>query len=154
MIAVSACLLGEDCKYNGGNNYNKELDKLLKDEDIILICPETFGELKSPRPPAEIQGGDGNDVLNAGARVVDKEGRDVTDNFIKGANKALDLISKNNCKLAILKARSPSCGTRRIYNGNFNGNKKVGVGVATALLKEEGIEVLNEEELDEIKKKV
>jgi len=150
MIAISSCLLGEDCKYNGNNNYNIRLAELIEDKEIISICPELLGGLSIPRPPAEIQGGEGKDVLEGTARVVDKEGNDITDNFIEGAKRSLALIKKRGCTLAILKARSPSCGSRLIYDGDFIGAKRVGAGVTTALLQKEGIEVFNEEEIDRI----
>ncbi|OCL25497.1 hypothetical protein U472_14230 [Orenia metallireducens] len=150
MIVVSSCLLGEDCRYNGNNNYDRRITELLEDKEIISICPEVFGGLSTPRPPAEIQGGDGEDVLEGIARVIDKEGNDITKNFIEGARESLSLIKEYGCTLAILKAKSPSCGSKIIYDGSFTGNKRVGAGVTTALLKKEGIEVFNEEEIDRI----
>ncbi|PRX35571.1 uncharacterized protein YbbK (DUF523 family) [Orenia metallireducens] len=150
MIAVSSCLLGEDCRYSGNNNYDRRITELLEDEEVISICPEVLGGLSTPRPPAEIQGGDGKGVLEGIARVIDKEGNDVTVSFIEGARESLALIKEHGCSLAILKAKSPSCGSRVIYDGSFSGNKKAGVGVTTALLQKEGIEVFNEEEIDRI----
>jgi len=150
MIAVSSCLLGEDCRYSGNNNYDRRITELLEDGEVISICPEVLGGLSTPRPPAEIQGGDGKGVLEGIARVIDKEGNDVTVSFIEGARESLALIKEHGCSLAILKAKSPSCGSRVIYDGSFSGNKKAGVGVTTALLQKEGIEVFNEEEIDRI----
>ncbi|GAB6099335.1 DUF523 domain-containing protein [Halanaerocella petrolearia] len=152
MILVSACLLGQNCKYNGGHNNNPKLKKLLAKEEIIPVCPERDGGLSIPRPSAEIKGGTGVDVLAGEAKVVDKFGKDVTGEFIKGAKNALQLARENNCQLAILKARSPSCGSARIYNGSFTEEKQEGQGVTTALLAREGIKVINEEELDKIEK--
>ncbi len=152
MILVSACLLGEDCKYSGGNNYNHHVKKYLSGKEVIRVCPEVLGQLETPRAPAEIQGGDGYDVLAQDATVIDREGRDVTTNFITGAKKTLSFIESDKCKLAILKSRSPSCGSQEIYDGSFSGKKKKGVGVATALLEEAGIKVINEEEIDELMK--
>lgn len=151
MILVSACLLGANCKYNGENNLNYKLKELLEGEKIITVCPERFAGLSIPRPPSEIQGGDGRDVLEGRAKVRDKFEKDITEEFIKGAQKSLDLAEHKGCNLAILKARSPSCGSKQIYDGSFSGDKKEGVGVTTALLESKGIRVLNEEDIDEIR---
>ncbi|GAB6138701.1 2-thiouracil desulfurase family protein [Halanaerobaculum tunisiense] len=148
MILVSACLLGEDCKYDGGHNYHPQLQELLVDKDIISVCPERKSGLPTPRPPAEIQGGTGVDVLAGRAKVVTKAGKDVTTEFITGAKYTLELAQENDCQLAILKARSPSCGSNSIYDGSFTGQHQPGRGVTTALLVQEGIRVINEEEID------
>ncbi|WP_018248023.1 DUF523 domain-containing protein [Orenia marismortui] len=150
MIAVSACLLGENCKYNGQNNYNRRLIELLEGKEIITICPEELGGLSTPRLAAEIIDGDGKDVLLGEAKVINKNNEDITANFVKGANKSINLLRKKNCSFAILKARSPSCGSKQIYDGSFSAKKKAGIGVTAALLEKEGIRVYNEEELDEV----
>ena len=150
MILVSGCLLGENCKYNGGNNYEPEVAERFKSGEVVSVCPESFGELPIPRPPAEIKGGDGADVWTGQAKVVTEVGKEVTAQFIKGAQKTLELAQKHNCKLAVLKARSPSCGSQQIYDGSFSGQIKPGTGVTTALLVEQGIRVINEEETAEI----
>ncbi|AGB40362.1 hypothetical protein Halha_0360 [Halobacteroides halobius DSM 5150] len=150
MILVSACLLGQNCKYNGGNNNNPKLQKLFKQEEIIPVCPEKLGGLAIPRPPAEIKGGRGEDVLRGQAKVVNKLGADITQEFIKGAQKTLKIAKQNDCKLAILKARSPSCGSQKIYDGSFVGEKKKGQGITAALLAQEGIKIINEEELNKL----
>ena len=149
MILISACLLGRNVKYSGGNNLCQWLAKYYNTNDFIAICPECFGVLPIPRPPAEIQGGSGEDVLNGSAKVTDKDGKDVTQNFISGAQKALALAKKHNANYAILKARSPSCGCGTIYDGSFSGGKCNGNGVAAALLMQNGIKVYTEETITE-----
>ncbi|WIF94278.1 DUF523 domain-containing protein [Caminicella sporogenes] len=145
MILVSACLLGIDCKYNGKNNYNKDLKKFLKDKKYIIVCPEQLGGLPTPRKPSEIIAGDGYDVLDGKKKVLNLKGDDVTDYFIKGAYESLKIAKLYGIKKAILKARSPSCASFKIYDGSFSGKLREGVGVTTALLKKNGIKVLNEE---------
>ena len=149
MILISACLLGRNVKYSGGNNLCPWLAKYYNTADFIAICPECFGVLPIPRPPAEIQGGSGEDVLNGNAKVTDKDGKDVTQNFINGAQKALAYAKKHNANYAILKARSPSCGCGMIYDGTFSGGKKAGNGVTAALFLQNGIKVYTEETITE-----
>ena len=149
MILISACLLGRNVKYSGGNNLCPWLAKYYNTDDFIAICPECFGVLPIPRPPAEIQGGSGEDVLNGTATVADKDGKDVTQNFINGAQKALAYAKKHNANCAILKARSPSCGCGMIYDGTFSGGKKAGNGVTAALFLQHGIKVYTEESITE-----
>lgn len=144
MIAVSACLCGVNCKYNGGNNLSSELLKRYSSDEIILVCPEEFGGLPTPRIPCEIIGGTGRDVLEGRAKVIDKSGEDVTANFINGAIKTLQIIEKNNITTAILKAKSPSCGCGEIYDGTFKGKIVGGNGITAELLISSGIKVLNE----------
>jgi uncharacterized protein YbbK (DUF523 family) len=139
-------LLGINCKYNGENNENKELINYLKDKEFVPVCPEQLGGLSTPRIPAEIVGGDGVDVLNKKAKVINKNGEDVTEEFLKGAYETLKIVKMFNCKEAILKLRSPSCGTNQVYNGTFTGELKDGLGVTAALFKKEGINLKSEEE--------
>ncbi|SHH24451.1 DUF523 domain-containing protein [Tepidibacter thalassicus] len=146
MILVSACLLGVNCKYNGKNNENEKLIDYLRDKNIIPICPEQLGGLSTPRIPAEIVGGDGADVLNEKAKVINKNGEDVTDEFLKGAYEALKIAKMFNCTEAILKLKSPSCGIKQIYNGTFTGKLRDGLGVTAALFKKNGIKLKSEEE--------
>jgi uncharacterized protein YbbK (DUF523 family) len=144
MIIISACLAGINCKYDGGNNLNKKILELVKKGKAIPLCPEQLGGLTTPREPAECNG-DGSMVLNGKAKVITRSGRDVTDNFIKGAKEVLRLAKKLKVKKAILKARSPSCGADKIYDGSFSGRLIDGNGVLAALLKKNGIKVYNEE---------
>ncbi|MCC5909320.1 MAG: DUF523 domain-containing protein [Clostridiaceae bacterium] len=145
MILVSACLMGVDCKYNGKNNKSLEILELMKHKQVIPVCPEQLGGLTTPRLAAEIQGGEGKDVLSKKAKVLRKDGADISEAFIKGAEETLKIAESMGAKSAVLKARSPSCGTGEIYDGTFKGKIAKGDGVTTALLKMKGIQVLTEE---------
>ena len=131
-ILVSACLLGVNCKYSGGNNYSEEVMEYLKDYEIIPICPEQLGGLPTPRPASEI----------IGDKVINNEGTDVTSNYQKGAEEALKIAKLLGIKKALLKAKSPSCGNGKIYDGTFSGTLIDGDGITTKLLKENNIEVI------------
>lgn len=109
---------------------------------IGLACPECMGGLSAPRPPAQIQGGDGYDVLDGKARVVDQEGNDVTEQFIKGAQRFVDFVKRSGAQQVFLRSRSPSCGVHQIYDGTFTGQKRQGCGVTTALLTRNGIRAI------------
>lgn len=127
-IAVSACLLGINCKYNGENNRNEKILEYIENMDYIAICPETYGGLSTPRLPSEIEiGKSGVDFIKdrENFHVYSKEGIDVTEEFVKGAEKALEKLKKNNIKKAIMKESSPSCGVNKIYTGKFDGSKKM-----------------------------
>ncbi len=139
MVLVSKCLLGENCKYNGGNNYNKKIVEYLEDKEYISICPECLGGLPVPRDPSEINPSNG--------KVFSSEGKDVTENFIIGAEKALEIAKKNNAKLAILKQSSPSCGFGTVYDGSFSGNKISGMGKTAQLLFENGVKIITEKDI-------
>ncbi|GAB4258279.1 2-thiouracil desulfurase family protein [Thermincola ferriacetica] len=147
MIIVSACLAGIKCKYSGGHYLVESIYKLVQDGRAVPVCPEELGGLPTPRNPAEIIGGAGADVLSGKARVVDCAGQDVTEEFIIGARKVLELARRVGAVRAILKERSPSCGCSMIYDGSFQQKKRPGAGVTTALLRLNGIEVRSEEEL-------
>ena len=146
MYLISACLCGVNCKYNGLNNYNEICEKLLASGKAILVCPEQLGGLPTPRIPSEIIG-NSLDILDEKGEVFNKEGADVTAQFIKGAKETLDIAKKLNIKIAILKDGSPSCGVNYIYDGNFSGTKIKGMGVTAQLLKESLIDVISEDEL-------
>ena len=139
-LLISACLLGRNCKYNGGNNLHPLVERLGEKYDLVPICPETWGGLTSPRPPAE----------RIGDRILDREGRDVTDAFQRGAQRALETARKNGCRRAVLKERSPSCGAGRIYDGTFTGTTVPGDGVAAALLRAEGLVLYGESEIERL----
>lgn len=141
MIFVSACLVGINCKYNGGNNYNEKIFEMVKDGKAIPICPEQLGGLATPRTPSEIK------IINGIRHVINKEGEDVTQNFENGAKEVLELAKKLNIKHAILQPRSPSCGVGKIYSGNFNGQLIDGNGILAELLIENGIEVLTPDDV-------
>ena len=137
MIFVSACLLGENCKYSGGNNRNETVISFLNDKEYLAVCPERAGGLPAPRPPAEIRDG----------RVIDKEGKDVTAEFLLGAEKTLALAKKHRPELCILKANSPSCGCGEIYDGTFSGRKISGNGKTVELLLKNGFSVITEKQI-------
>ena len=132
-ILVSACLLGVNCKYDGGNNYAKEIDEFLKDYEVIPICPEIMGGLPTPRIPSE----------KLKDKVITKDGADVTEQFVKGANECLFLAEKYDVKKALLKAKSPSCGSGKIYDGTFSHTIVDGDGITTELLRKHGIEIIS-----------
>jgi uncharacterized protein YbbK (DUF523 family) len=113
----------------------------------VLVCPEVDGGLGTPRPPAEIVGGDGADVLAGRARVVTSGGADVTGAYVAGARRALAVAQESGARAAILKSRSPSCGKGGIYDGSFSRSLRAGDGVTAALLRANGIEVVTDEEV-------
>lgn len=145
MKVVSACLMGCMCRYDKKSNLVPEVEQLVKDGQAIPVCPEQLGGLPTPRTPAEIVGGDGFDVLDGKARVMDRQGKDVTVEFIDGAYQALRMAQVVGATEAILKERSPSCGSHQIYDGTFSGAKKAGMGVTAALFMRNGILVRSEE---------
>ena len=138
-VLISACLAGINCKFNGENNLLDSgiLDEISKRYHLLFICPEVFGGLSTPREPAEMKGG----------LVVTKTAKDVSENFKFGAEICLKIAKLNGCKKAILKARSPSCGSGQIYDGSFSKKLIFGDGVAAKLLKENGILVFSEDEI-------
>lgn len=147
MIVISACLIGKRCRYDGGGfDQYPELSRLVEAGQAVPVCPEQLGGLPTPRPPAEIQGGDGSDVLEGRARITRADGTDVTKEFLAGARKTLEIARKHGATTAILKARSPSCGYKHIYAGSFDGHLKPGKGVTAALLEAEGLRVLDEDD--------
>jgi len=137
-ILVSACLLGCKCRYDGDDNWVAIVAELEKQHRLVPICPEEMGGLPTPRLPAEIVNG----------RVVDKSGRDVSEQFQLGAHRALEIAQREGCQLAILKERSPSCGDKRIYDGTFSKRLIEGRGVSAQLLVDNGIEVIGESEVE------
>lgn len=138
-IMVSACLLGENCKYNGGNNLSPELIRLLEGHTVIPVCPEVLGGLPTPRIPAEIVNG----------KVINRNGESVDEAFRKGAEKALETAKREKPDLIILQSRSPSCGVKEIYDGTFSGRKIPGQGIFAELLEKAGFNVIDVEDLPE-----
>lgn len=149
-ILVSACLLGQPVRYNGLAGFcdTEILAKWKNEGRLVSFCPEVSAGLPTPRPAAEIVEGGGKAVLDGLARVIDKNGRDVTQSFKDGAFKAVEIVRLQSVKLAILKENSPSCGSTHIYDGRFNGNKISGKGVTAEYLEQHGIRVFNEFEID------
>ncbi|RNB52876.1 DUF523 domain-containing protein [Brevibacillus gelatini] len=145
MKVISACLIGCECRYDQKSCLDEGLEQLLRDGKVIPVCPEQLGGLPTPRPPAEIVGGDGNDVLDGRAKVIDRTGRDVTAEFLAGAYQALRLAKTVGATSAILKENSPSCGSSFVYDGHFAGKKVPGAGVTAALFRRHGIEVKSEQ---------
>ena len=150
-ILVSACLLGEKVRYNGAaaSSSHPVLAQWLADGRVVPFCPELAGGLGVPRPPAEIQGGGGDAVLDGRALVVTNVSRDVTGSFLRGAQLALAAARAQNVRIAVLKEGSPSCGSEFIYDGTFSGRRKAGEGVTAALLARHGIRVFGDTRLDE-----
>lgn len=136
-ILVSACLLGMNCRYDGGNNRNAKVLALMDDNEMIPVCPECLSNLTSPRAPSEIVNG----------VVTDSEGRNVDAQFRKGAEEALKIALDNNVDYAILQSRSPSCGVKQIYDGTFSRTLIPGKGIFARLLDENGIRTIDLEDL-------
>lgn len=146
MYLISACLCGINCKYNGSNNYNEICEKLLIQNKAIPICPEQLGGLSTPRTPCELQG-TANEIIQGKNSIVSKDGIDVTEMFLKGANEVLKLSKVLNVKKVILKEGSPSCGVNFVYDGTFSGKKVSGMGITAQMLSDALIEVCSEEDL-------
>ena len=151
MKLISACLLGIRCAWNGSDKYKNDLAiELSRIEPLVPVCPEQLGGLPTPRASQEIQDGTGEDVLNNKCRVLNKNGVDVSREFVRGAEETLKIARQLNISEFISKSRSPSGGCGRIYDGSFSGRLIDGDGVTTALLRKNGIRIIPEEELAEI----
>jgi uncharacterized protein YbbK (DUF523 family) len=133
-LLISRCLLGENCKYNGGNNLCKAVEALKERYDLVPVCPECLGGLPIPREPSEI----------VGDKVLSRTGTDVTAQFQLGAERAVALAQKSGARLALLKERSPSCGFGTVYDGTFSGTVAAGNGIAAAELDKIGIKIYGE----------
>lgn len=144
LVLVSGCLAGVLCKYNGTYNNVPEIVSLVEEGLAITVCPEILGGGSVPREPNETLGGDGHQVLDGKARVMTPSGIDCTEMFIKGALETLRVAREHNIKIAILKERSPSCGSSLVYDGTFSGRKIAGSGVTAAILLRAGIKVYSE----------
>ncbi|MFH1631058.1 MAG: DUF523 domain-containing protein [Candidatus Aenigmatarchaeota archaeon] len=137
MKLCSACLLGINCRYDGRNMVNEKIIELAKKEVLIPVCPEQLGGLPTPREPSK----------QRGKKVFTKSGKNVTEDFNRGAEETLKIAKLFGIKEAILYRPSPSCGCGKIFNGTFSGTIIDGDGITTTLLKKNGIEIINEEEL-------
>lgn len=140
MILVSACLAGLNCRYDGGNKFNKAIFDLVKNGQVILVCPEQLGGLKTPRKPSEIR------VIDGKKKVITQDGVDVTLEYERGANEVLKLAQQLGITKVIFKSKSPACGCGIIYDGTFNNKKIVGNGITTELLIANGIEIITDED--------
>ena len=152
MVLVSACLLGEAVRYNGGDKRCDDpiLQGWVREGRVISICPEILGGLPVPRAPAEIeQGAGGMEVLKGAARVLDPSGRDVSAQFRLGADQTLEMAQARRIRMAILKENSPSCGSSFIYDGSFSETRLALPGVTAARLREAGVRVFSEAQLKE-----
>lgn len=136
-IMVSACLLGRNCKYNGGNNRNAKVLEKTAGNEVIPVCPEALGGLPVPRDPSEIRGGE----------VVSKAGVSVDREFHRGAETVLKIAQEEKPDLIILKANSPSCGVRAVYDGTFTDTLVEGRGITAGLLIDAGFDVIEETDL-------
>lgn len=147
-VLVSACLLGTRVRYDGtgAETVDEVLQRWRAEGRLITVCPEVAGGLPVPRPPAEIEGGTGADVLDGTARVRTASD-DVSDAFVRGAEAALGLVKQHDIAVAVLKERSPSCGSGRIHDGTRTGTLTDGDGVTTALLQQHGVSVFGESRL-------
>lgn len=139
-ILISACLIGDKVRYDGKSNYNPKVQNLLEKYELVPFCPEVEGGLSIPRIPCERYNG----------KVINKDGKNVTKYFEKGADLALNICQYLGIRIAILKENSPSCGTKKVYNGKFEGKLIPGEGVTAELLKRKGIKVISEEEIDSL----
>ncbi|MEI2557547.1 DUF523 domain-containing protein [Acinetobacter pittii] len=149
MLLVSACLIGEPVRYDGKSCPNTLLKQLLINKKAQVLCPELLGGFTTPRLPAEIVGGTGQDVLDGKAKITDSSGLDVTELYLKGAYRTLEIAQQIKASCVVLKENSPSCGSQKIYNGTFQGEKITGVGITTALLQRHGFEVISENEIED-----
>lgn len=147
MKLCSACLLGIKCAWDGKDRKNEKVIELSKREILIPVCPEQLGGLPTPRIPSEIQGCSGEKVLDGKCKVKNKSGEDVTEQFIKETKETLKIAKLLGIEEFIAKSKSPSCGCGKTYDGTFSGKLIDGDGVATALLKRNGIKIISEEDL-------
>ena len=139
-LLISACLVGDNVKYNGGNNKSPLIDKLLEKYELVPFCPEVEGGLSIPRKPSE----------RKGDKVINQDGEDLTDAYLKGAELAYNICLFLKIKTVILKEKSPSCGSKIIYDGSFSHKEINGMGVTAEYLKKKGITVLNEDEINSL----
>ena len=148
---VSRCLLGEPCRYDGRAKGNDRVITLVAEGKVrvVPVCPECDGGLSTPRTPSEIQGGDGAEVLRGTARVMSVDGEDRTEAFVLGARLAVETARREGAQGALLKAKSPSCGIGRIYDGSFTGTLREGDGVAAAALRAAGLPIHSETDFPE-----
>ena len=137
MIIVSACLLGENCKYNGGNNYHPNVVSYVQGQEVLAICPEMLAGMGCPRTPVEIVDG----------VVMDRDGNNVDNVLRRGVEKAMALVRREDIQCAILQSRSPTCGVKQVYDGTFSGKLVEGAGIFAQALEASGIQVIDAEDI-------
>jgi uncharacterized protein YbbK (DUF523 family) len=147
-ILISACLAGVACTHEATAKTRDWAVRLVAEGRAVPVCPEVAGGLPIPRPASEIQDGDGHDVVEGRARVRDEHGSDVTDSYVRGAEKARAAARAADAGIAVLKARSPSCGSGQTYDGTFTATLRDGDGVTAAMLRREGVEVVSDEDIE------
>lgn len=150
MYLISACLAGHPVRYDSKSYHYEQIQRLIQQGKVITACPELLGGLSCPRLPAEIQNGNGADVLNGTAQVIDAVGQDVSQAFIQGAYRTLELAQLHHIQTVVLKENSPSCGRHWIYDGSFNAQKIKGMGVTATLLLQHGFQVISENQFLEL----
>lgn len=148
MILVSSCLMGFPCRYNALIQERAALYDALS-RHAVPVCPEILGGLGVPRPPSEIRGGAGAEVLLGSARVLNRLGEDVTWQYVLGARRAVSIGLQAGCRIALLKARSPACGAGVVYDGTFSRTLRPGDGVFAALLRAHGFRIYTEDDFEE-----
>jgi uncharacterized protein YbbK (DUF523 family) len=155
-ILISDCLLGRPVRYDGrALTLEDPFVRQWQDSGLLLpCCPEVAGGLPVPRSPAEIQGGRAEDVLAGQAKVVNQEGQDLTQAFVLGARRALELARSKGARLALLAEYSPSCGSSMVYDGHFSGRRQSGQGVTTALLRANGISVFSQQQVQVVQNRL
>jgi uncharacterized protein YbbK (DUF523 family) len=144
-IIISACLLGRECRYNGGHSKISELDNL--DVNFISVCPEEAGKLGTPRATAELTSS-AKAVVSGQGKVLTINGVDVTSQFLEGSKTELSKLKSSSAQIAILKSRSPSCGYGQVYDGSFTGNLRKGNGIFSQMCEDEGIKVISSDNID------
>lgn len=152
-ILISACLMGQNVRYDGGAKTfcHERLSQWQADGRLVVFCPELAGGMSVPRPPAEIEPGfTGEDVLAGRARVIDRQGQDVTAPFVAGARRAVEQARREGCAYALLTDASPSCGSSVLYSGRHDGARRAGFGVTTAALRAAGILVFEPSEIQDL----
>jgi uncharacterized protein YbbK (DUF523 family) len=138
-ILISACLAGVNCRWDGTNSRDQKIIELVGKSRVLLVCPEELAGFSTPREKAEFLGGDGSDIISGKGKIVTLDGKDITSQMVKGAERTLQLAKKYNIRYAIMKKNSPSCGYGKIYR---KGRLVKGDGFATAILKKEGIKII------------
>ena len=136
-VLVSACLLGENCKYNGGNNYNRAVAEFVKDKEVLPICPERMASMGCPRTPIEI----------VDSILMDRDGNNVDTAVRKAVAAVMELIRKEDIQCAVMQSRSPTCGVNQVYDGSFTGRLISGSGVLAQALKDAGYQTVDAEDL-------